>query len=226
MYSATQKGNIMQINNSVNTKFNMLYRNEKRTKDQSSSFDLKTVYSTNETVNEGKKTGTSDVQELYKANASNNKLVGTKYMGNALPVRTDGLEVCRNGEKMEWSATDEKYTDEKTGISYYVKDCGYVYMLDEDIEKLNKLCQETGEHWLKKYSEIIGTIRYLDDGTTVYITDSNTSIKSKDGKTLHLETASWTYEELMKLFKDLPKNRDYFDNRFWNKRIQNIKKGN
>ena len=225
MCSATQKGNIMQINNSVNTKFNMLYRNEKRIKDQSSSFDLKTVYSTNETVNEGKKIGTSDVQELYKANASNNKLVGTKYMGNALPVRTDGLEVWRNGEKMEWSATDEKYTDEKTGISYYVKDCGYVYMLDEDIEKLNKLCQETGEPWLKKYSEIIGIIRYLDDGTTVYITDSNTSIKSKDGKTLNLETASWTYEELMKLFKDLPKNGDYFDNRFWNKRMQNIKKG-
>ena len=50
---------------------------------------------------------------------------------------------------------------------------------------------------MKKYSEITGAIRYLDDGTTVYITDSNISIKSKDGKTLCLEMASWTYEELM-----------------------------
>ena len=147
-------------------------------------------------------------------------------MGNTIPVRTDGLEVWCNGEKMEWSPTDEKYTDEKTGISYYVQDSGYVYMLDEDMKNLNKLCQETGEPWLKKYSEIIGTIRRLDDGTTVYITDSNTSIKSKDGKTLHLETASWTYNELMKLCKDLPKNIDYFDKCFWNERMQNIKNGN
>ena len=206
----------MQINNGVNTKSNMLYRNEKRINSVNSSFDLKTAHSSNVTVNEEKKIGTIDVQELYKVNASNSKLVGTKSMGNTIPVRADGLEVWRNGEKVECSASDKKYTGEKTGISYYVQDSGYVYMLDEDMEKLNKLCQETGEPWLKKYSEIIGTIRHLDDGTTVYITDGNTSIKSKDGKTLHLETASWTYNELMKLFKDLPKNIDYFDNVFGN----------
>ena len=56
-----QKGNIMQINNSVNTKSNMLYRNEKRTNSLNSSFDLKTAHSSNETVNEGKKIGTTDV---------------------------------------------------------------------------------------------------------------------------------------------------------------------
>ena len=212
----------MQINNSVNTKSNMLYCNEKRTNSENSSFDLKTVHSSNETVNEGKKIGKTDVQELYKVNASNNKLVGTKSMRNTIPVKSEGLEVWCNGEKMEWSATDEKYTDVKTGISYYIKDGKHVYMIDEDIEKLNKLCQETSEPWLKKYSKIIGTIRHLDDGTTVYITDSNTSIKSKDGKTLHLETASWTYEELMKLFKDLLKNIDYLDKRFWDERMQNI----
>ena len=111
----------MQINNSVNTKSNMLYRNERRTNSVNSSFDLKSAHSSNETVNEEKKTGTTDVKELYKINASNNKLVGTKTMGNTIPVRTDGLEVWCNGEKMEWSATDEKYTDEKTGISVVVK---------------------------------------------------------------------------------------------------------
>ena len=216
----------MQINNSINTKSNMQYRNEKRTDSLNSSFDLKTVHSSNETVDEEKKTGTTDVQELYKVYASNNKLVGTKSMGNTIPVKTDGLEVWCNGEKMECSVTDKKYTDEKTGISYYVQDSGYVYMLDEDMEKINKLCQETGEPWLKKYSEIIGTIQHLDDGSTMYITDNGTSIKSKDGKSLYLETASWTYEELMKLFNDLPKNIDYFDKHFWNERMQNIKNGN
>ena len=60
----------------------------------------------------------------------------------------------------------------------------------------------------------------------MYITDNGTSIKSKDGKSLYLETASWTYEELMKLFKDLPKNIDYLDKRFWDERMQNIKNGN
>ena len=110
----------MQINNSINTNSNMLYHNEKKTKSLNSSFDLKTAYSSNETVNEERKIGKIDVQELYKVNASNNKLVGTKSMGNAIPARTDGLEVWCNGAKLEWSATDEKYTDEKTGISYYV----------------------------------------------------------------------------------------------------------
>ena len=63
----------MQINNSINTNSNMLYHNEKKTKSLNSSFDLKTTHSSNETVNEEKKTGTADIQELYKANASNNK---------------------------------------------------------------------------------------------------------------------------------------------------------
>ena len=65
----------MQINNSINTNSDTLYRNEKKTKSLNSSFDLKTAHSSNETVNEEKKTGTADIQELYKANASNNKLV-------------------------------------------------------------------------------------------------------------------------------------------------------
>ena len=112
-----QKGNIMQINSNVNTKSNLpAYRNEKNAKASGSSFDLKTIYFSNETVNEGKKSETTDVQELYMVNSANSKLVGTKSMGNAIPVRTDGLEVWYDGEKMEWSATDEKYTDEKTEI--------------------------------------------------------------------------------------------------------------
>ena len=45
----------MQINNGVNTKSNMLYRNEKRINSVNSSFDLKTAHSSNVTVNEKKR---------------------------------------------------------------------------------------------------------------------------------------------------------------------------
>ena len=105
---------LMQFREFLNTfdkKSNLpAYRNEKNAKSSGSSFELKTLHFSNETVNEGKKSEMTDAQELYKVNASNNKLVGTKSMGNTIPVRTDGLEVWCNGEKMEWSATDEKYT--------------------------------------------------------------------------------------------------------------------
>ena len=50
---------------------------------------------------------------------------------------------------------------------------------------------------------------------------TNTLNSSFDLQTSHSsnETASWTHEELMKLFKDLPKNIDYFDKRFWDGRM-------
>ena len=75
----------MQINNSVNTKSNMLYRNEKRTNSVNSNFDLKTAHN-------------------FKGNCKR-----------------------RNKGSNDWRT---------------------------------------------------GTIRHLDDGSTVYITDSDTSIKT------------------------------------------------
>ena len=56
----------------------------------------------------------------------------------------------------EQTLTDQKYTDDETGISWYVGKDGIPYMLEEDAEKLIRLCKDTGENWLKKAAEMTG----------------------------------------------------------------------
>ncbi len=148
-----------------------------------------------------------------------NELAGTVSAGNGIPGN-HGLETWYQGEKVEWSANDAKYTDPETGISYYVKDGKHPYMTAEDTEKLKELCQETGEPWLKKFAEITGMIQQLDDNTTAFVGSNGTLIKSKDGKELFIDTSSLTYDTIMSLFKDLPSNGNYFDSSFWEERIR------
>uniref|UniRef100_UPI004057110C hypothetical protein n=1 Tax=Acetatifactor sp. TaxID=1872090 RepID=UPI004057110C len=154
-----------------------------------------------------------------------NELVGTVSAGNGLPGNY-GLETWYQGQKVEWSANDTKYTDPETGITYYVRDGKHPYMTEEDAEKLKELCQETGEPWLKKFAEITGMIQQLDDNTTAYVGSNGTVIKSKDGKELFIDTSSLTYDAIMSLFKDLPQNGNYFDSSFWEKKIRTVEKDN
>lgn len=154
-----------------------------------------------------------------------NELTGTVSAGNGIPGN-HGLETWYQGEKVEWSANDTKYTDPKTGISYYVRDGKHPYMTEEDAEKLKELCQETGEPWLKKFAEITGMIQQLDNNTTAFVGSNGTLIKSKDGKELFIDTSSLTYDAIMSLFKDLPSNGNYFDSCFWEERIRAVEKEN
>ena len=52
--------------------------------------------------------------------------------------------------------TDQKYTDEETGISWYAGKDGIPYMLEEDAEKLIRFCEKTGEDGLEKAGEMTG----------------------------------------------------------------------
>ena len=38
----------------------------------------------------------------------------------------------------EWALTDPKYTDSETGISWYIRDGKYPYMVGEDAEKVSE----------------------------------------------------------------------------------------
>lgn len=58
----------------------------------------------------------------------------------------------------EQTLTDQKYTDDETGISWYVGKDGIPYMLEEAAEKLIGLCKKTGEDWLKKAAEMTGLV--------------------------------------------------------------------
>lgn len=56
----------------------------------------------------------------------------------------------------EQTLTDERYTDDESGISWYVGKDGSSYMLEEDKEKLISLCNSTGENWLRKLEQMTG----------------------------------------------------------------------
>lgn len=46
------------------------------------------------------------------------------------------------------------------------------------------------------------------------------AIKSKDGKELFVDTSSLSYDMIMNIFKNLPKNGNYFDNGYWQENIR------
>lgn len=116
----------------------------------------------------------------------------------------------------EWAKSDPKYTDSETGISWYIRDGKHPYMLDEDAEKFNQLCQESGEFPLKKFGEMTGLIQQLDENTVSYVGTNGTVIKNKDGNELFVDTSHLTYDMIMELFNSLPETDDYFDSNYWN----------
>ncbi len=133
----------------------------------------------------------------------------------------DGLQTWYGGKTLEeWSQTDPKYTDAKTGFSWYVRDGKHPYMTGEDAEKFKEMCRETGESWLKKFAEMTGTIQYLDDNTTAFVGTNGTVIKSKDGKELFVDTSALSYDMIMNLFKNLSKGGNYFDSGYWQEHIR------
>ena len=121
----------------------------------------------------------------------------------------------------EWSLTDPAYTDPATGVSWYVRDGKHPYMTGEDAEKFRKLCEESGEFYLKKFAEITGLIQYLDDNTVAYVGDNGTAIKSKDGKELWIDTSSLSYDMIMNMFRNISKTGNYFDSGYWSTNIWN-----
>lgn len=91
---------------------------------------------------------TQTLQDLFDAfieNKSNEQELGLFSYVKGMPSR-------------EQTLTDEKYTDEETGISWYVGQDGIPYMLEEDAEKLIRLSEDEGEDWLRKAAEMTGLI--------------------------------------------------------------------
>lgn len=161
-------------------------------------------------------TSEDDTSEIY----SKTNVASTKTDGADSSEKTSKMQVWHQGKTLEeWSKTDTKYTDAETGISWYVRDGKYPYMTGEDSEKLRKMCEETGEPWLKKFAEITGIIQYLDDDTTAYVGDNGIAIKSKNGQELFIDTSSLTYDTIMSLFRNMDKNADYFDRSYWENSI-------
>ena len=159
---------------------------------------------------------TGDTSKQYEKMAAGSAASKQRTEEKKMTAHYNGVPL---GER---AGTDKKYTDSKTGISYYVADGKYPYITGEDVEKLRKLCAETGEPFLKKMAEITGNIRHLDENTTAYIGDNGTVIKSKDGRELSLDTSALSYDVLYYMFADPGGTKDYFNERYWSDCMEDI----
>ena len=160
----------------------------------------------------------ANVQDIYAALQSTNPLIEQE---ESTVSNDSGLTVWYGDKTLEeWAATDPKYTDNETGFSWYVRDGKHPYMTGEDATKFKQMCKETGESWLKKFAEMTGMIQKLDDNTTAYVGTNGIAVMGKDGRQLSVDTSFMTYDMIMNMFKNLPKNGNYFDSSYWQKNIQ------
>ena len=158
------------------------------------------------------------MQDIYAALQSTNPLIEQE---ESTVSNDSGLTVWYGDKTLEeWAATDPKYTDKETGFSWYVRDGKHPYMTGEDATKFKQMCKETGESWLKKFAEMTGMIQKLDDNTTAYVGTNGIAVMGKDGRQLSVDTSFMTYDMIMNMFKNLPKNGNYFDSSYWQKNIQ------
>ena len=175
-----------------------------------------------------------DLYESFQTNAKQN-LTSGNLNGSVEAWSSDSVEEIETSSEdkkliayyqgiplEEWALTDPKYTDPETGISWYVRDGKYPYMIGEDSEKFKKLCRETGEFDAKKFGEITGLIRQLDDNTMAYIGSNGIDIESTDGKELFIDTSFLSYDMLMEMFNNLPTTDDYFDSSYWAENIKRV----
>lgn len=216
------------INTSVN---NSIYTGRRTKNNQTQAFQQQEVLEKPDVAEANKY---ADVQEIYEALKSNVSTRGYEQGQDEIAkkdVQNDESEMSNNsGEKMtvyykgvplnEWALTDPKYTDPETGISWFIRDGKYPYMVGEDAEKFWKLCEESGEFALKKLGEMTGLIQQLDDNTVAYVGDNGIAVKSKDGKEMFVDTSGLSYDIIMDMFRNLPRNGNFFSSKYWSDNIQ------
>jgi DNA-directed RNA polymerase subunit RPC12/RpoP len=72
----------------------------------------------------------------------------------------------------------------------------------------------------KKFAEMTGLIQKLDDNTVAYVGDNGIAVKSKDGKEMFVDTSGLSYDIVMDMFRNLPRNGNFFSNKYWSDNIQ------
>lgn len=131
---------------------------------------------------------------------------------------TEGMTVyTKDGTPLAVKAlTEQRYTDKKTGISWYVGEDGRPYMLGEIADKFIQMCKENGEFPLKKFAEMTGMIRQLDDNTTAFVRDNGIAVKGKDGREYVIDIAGMSYDNIMSMLSKATGGGDYYSGNYWN----------
>ena len=115
----------------------------------------------------------------------------------AAPQKEALLQTWYAGRPLsEWALSDPCYTDEETGISWYVRDGKHPYMT--------------------------GTIQKLDENTTAYVGTNGIAVMGKDGRQLSVDTSALSYDMLECLFDNLQRGGNYFDSSYWQNQLQKV----
>ncbi len=190
---------VNMVNTAVN---NNIYAGRKSGSkyNQSKAFQQKEVLETPDVAAVNKYANVQEIYEALKCNVSyrvdkqEQDEIAEKEIQNEEPeISNDSSEKMTawyQGVPLEeWALTDPKYTDSETGISWYIRDGKYPYMVGEDAEKFRKLCEESGEFALKKFAEMTGLIQKLDDNTVAMWVITELQLNLKMGK-----RCLWTHQ--------------------------------
>ena len=204
---------VNMINTAVN---NNIYAGRKSGSkyNQSQAFQQKEVLEIPDVAAVNKYANVQEIYEALKYNVScrideqGQDEIAEKEMQNDEPeISNDSSEKMtawyQGVPLKEWALTDPKYTDSETGISWYIRDGKYPYMVGEDAEKFRKLCEESGEFALKKFAEMTGSIQKLDDNTVAYVGDNGIAVKSKDATYVNGVRYIYKYEQTMKCMRQM-----------------------
>lgn len=163
-----------------------------------------------------------NVQDIYMSH-----LADRRYIEEAEPdMQTDRGDItagkefrsnsCYQGIPLEvWALTDPEYTDKDTGITWFIRDGRYPYLLGEDAEQFEKLCSGADKAVLEQLAEQTGIMRKLGDNTIAFVSGKGIGIKSVDGKELLMEMPDMPYDMLLGMLHGLPAEGNYFDLDYW-----------
>ena len=186
-------GGIINMVNMVNTAVNNnIYAGRKSGSkyNQSKAFQQKEVLETPDVAAVNKY---ANVQEIYEALKCNVSCRGYEQGQDEIAekeIQNDEPEISNDSsEKMtvwyqgvpleEWALTDPKYTDSETGISWYIRDGKYPYMVGEDAESdlfLQKMTNRTKITQKSSKKHSIDTISKLQFCSKEYIESTLSTI--------------------------------------------------
>lgn len=124
----------------------------------------------------------------------------------------------------ERSLNDKKCTFTDYGYDCYIGEDGEPYMRYEDEKRLYEECQQNGMNFMKIQQEILGKLRYLSDGSTMFISDNHYDGGLNKGRAIHIgknfKTISIPIKDMscQNIFEQLASNypkTNYMDESLW-----------
>lgn len=118
-------------------------------------------------------------------------------------------------ELLAVSVEHKQYMDEKTGVSWFVRNDDTPYLTIEQAYQFHQVCGETGAELLQKFNEITGMIRMLDKNTILYMREKELFIENDKKEKICRKLKHFSYDTLMTVLERFPKTEEYMNEAYW-----------